>query len=544
MILESSPETNELHNYRRKKVCNKFPILLNCNYNHYLDLWKYIDHKPEKFFSLTVFEDFLSYLDKLKQTDPEILSMILKEYEGSLSLALRSLAEINALQIHDFKLDATSTFNQYTLMQFCIENINPNYLKLIEATYSNLILPLAAYRRLKQKLGLDKFDVFNRVQELDKTELKYISSCYNNTIRNAIAHGNIKFFDREIIYEDRNKKEQRTPRDTINLFDETVDICNGLALALRIFYIQNSEFIENYCINNPTQFMLEELQSEVDAPGWNVRGCISSETMINKRSQLIVFIKHSIYDPLKIDYYLLRSAVFAEKFYPGYERYFFSLDSSSLASWASFHGKELEKHRLNDENIIENYKGVWENKLIFYRYRMLPKFIFKVSTILSIFKTNFSLKLQEIKETKNELLILVRDTEIYRNEYYSIVKAIVVIKPNSGKRIDELIRDNCDLIARNTIREARRNGGFINLQKYLRVGHLHIKVFSQDYRVRKLENSGLMPDLLCTLERTKVPKIKSVDIASGIPETIKNYRIVWNKRSIIRSHVEDIDRIE
>ncbi len=539
MILESSPETHELHVYKRKRICDKFPILTNCNYRYYSDFWKYIKHKPEKFFSQKVLSDFLSYLDNLKQTDPEILAIILKQYEGSFSLAFRSLAEINALQIHDSKSRATSTSDQYNLMLFCNEDINPNYLKLIEASYSNLILPIAAYRRLKQNLGMDRFDVFNRVDELNKTEFKYISQYYNNTIRNGIAHGNIKFFDRELIYEDKNKKEQRTPRDIINLFDETVDICNGLALALRIFYIQNLEFIENYSINKPTQIVLEELQSEVDAPGWKIVGCISSETQANRRRQLVIFVKHDIYDPLKIDYYLLRSAVFAEKFYPSYERYFFSLDSNSLSSWASFYGKELEKHRLKEENIIENYKGVWENKMIFYRYNKLPKFLFKISTLLTILRTNLPLKLQEIKENRNELLITVRDTEIHRNGYYSISNAIVVVEPNSDKRIDELIRDNCSRIAYVTIKEARHRQGFYNLSKFLKVGHFHIKVFSRDYRVRRLENSGLMQDFLCTLAFSIMPQIKRTDIAGGISETIKNYRIVWNKRSDIRNFVQD-----
>lgn len=220
MILDSSPEMHELHIYRRKKICKKFPILINCNYNYFLDLWKYLDHIPEKFFSSKVFEDFFRYLQNQKETDPEILASILKEYGGSFSLAFRSLAEVNALQIHDLELKAISPSDQYSVLQFCIEYINPNYLKLIEAVYANMILPIAARRRLKQKLGMDGFDVFNRVDEIKKTEHNYIANCYNNTIRNGIAHGNVKLVDNELIYEDRNNKEQRPPREIINTFDE------------------------------------------------------------------------------------------------------------------------------------------------------------------------------------------------------------------------------------------------------------------------------------------------------------------------------------
>jgi hypothetical protein len=533
MILESSPETHHLKIYKQKKIFKKFPNLVNLNYNYYLDLWKYLDHIPERFFSVKVFEDFSNYLENQKRTDPEILAVILKEYEGSFSLAFRSLAEINALQIHDLRIESTSPSDQYALLQFCIENINPNYLKLIEATYANLILPIAAHRRLKNQKKLEGFDVYQRNKELEISDYSYIANCYRHTIRNSIAHGNIKLFDRELIYEDKASKEQRSPRKMIELFDDTVDICNGLALALKMFYIHNSDFIANKGIIKPIQIIFEELQSEIDAPGWKINGCLPSQTIINSRSQLIIFINHNIFDPLKVDYYLLRSAVFAEKFYSGYERYFFSLSSKSLPSWASFNGKELEMRRLNQMSKIEDYKGVWEEKIIFNNYRFMPTLFFRISTLLTVMKAIFPLKLKETMEDRKELLTTVRTTEIHRIRYHSVLNASVVVESNSDKQLDNLIRANCSRIASAAIKVARQRAHFNNASKYLIVGYFRIKIFARDYRIRKLENSGLMPDLLCTLEFNKTKKIKSIDIAGGIPEIIGDYRIVWNKRANI-----------
>jgi len=488
MILESSPETYHLNLYKQKKIFKNFPKLVDLNSNNNLDLWKYLNHIPEKFFLFKVFEDFSNYLENQKITDPEILAFILKEYEGSLSLAFRSLAEINVLQIHDVRIGSASISDQYALLQFCIESINPNYLKLIEATYANLVLPIAAYRRLKNSKNLEGFDVFQRNKELEMSEYSYIADCYKHVIRNSIAHGNVKLFDRELIYEDKTSKEQISPRRMIDLFDDAVDICNGLALALRMFYIRNADFIAEKGVIKPIQIIFEELQSEIDAPGWKINACLPSQTLINVRSQLIILINHNLSDPLKIDYYLLRSAVFAEKFYSGYERYFFSLSSKSLPSWASFNGKELEIRRLNQMSKIEDYKGVWEEKVIFNNYRFIPNIFFRISTLLTVMKVIFPLKFKEVMEDRRELLTIVRTTEIHRIRYHSVLNASVVVESNSDKQIDDLIRANCSLIASAAIKVARQRAHFSNASKYLIVGNLRIKIFARDYRIRKLEN--------------------------------------------------------
>jgi len=533
MILELSPETQRQRSYRQEKIHKRFPELKDLNYCYYLDLWKYIGQIPERFFSLKAYEDLSSFLKDLKNTDPENLAYILKEYAGSFSVAFRSLAEVNALPIHDIGTNPTSSSDQYDLLQFCIENINPNYLKLIEAVYANLILPIAAYQRLARSAKLEGFDIFQRSQELESGDYNHIIGCYRHIIRNGIAHGNVKLIDNELIYEDREKSDKRSPAQIIDLFNDTVDICNGLALALRVFYMHDQGFIRDKGVLIPTQILLEELQSEIDAPGWRIKGCLSSQTLFNTRSQLIIFVSHNIFDPLKIDYYLLRSAVFAEMFYPGYERYFFKLSSESLPSWASFHGKELEMRRLNNISRIEDYIGVWEQKVVFSKYSYLPRIIFKISTFVTVMKSIIPLEVKKTMENIKELVIAVRVTKMHRTKYYSVLRASVIVEANSEKPLEDLIRANCTLIAKTAMKMARKNADFNDFSRYLSIRYLRISIFARDYRIRKLENSGLMPDLLCTLELNRTKTIKTIDIAGGIPEVIGNYRIAWNKRANI-----------
>ncbi len=75
------------------------------------------------------------------------------------------------------------------------------------------------------------------------------------------------------------------------------------------------------------------------------------------------------------------------------------------------------------------------------------------------------------------------------------------------------------------------------ISKYLRLGYLRIGVYSEDFRIRKLKNSGLIPELLCTIEFKRLQRIHTIDIIGGKPETIKKFRIVWNKNAKIIEHV-------
>jgi hypothetical protein len=48
MIFESYPLTEELNEYRIKKICLEFPVLNKCNHNFYLSLWKYLSREYNK----------------------------------------------------------------------------------------------------------------------------------------------------------------------------------------------------------------------------------------------------------------------------------------------------------------------------------------------------------------------------------------------------------------------------------------------------------------------------------------------------------------
>lgn len=324
--------------------------------------------------------------------------------------------------------------------------------------------------------------------------------------------------------------------EVINLFDHMVDTCNGLALGFQLYYFTNLGFLEKHKINVPFSLMVEELRAQTEAPGWKIMGCLESKTIDNK-TQLIIFTKNRFLDGLKLHYHVFRSAILAERFALGYERYFFRLDSKySLLGWAGFNGSELKRLRTKNDTDLQDYSTALENGLIFFNPKFkLPRFIFKISTLLSAAKIIIPIKWIEFKETHYPLFICPRDIRIHRNKFHSVINGSVAVKPNSSVSIDDLIRAHCSSILRKTIRTARKRAKITNISKYLRLGYLRIGIFSEDFRIRKLRNSGLIPELLCTIEFKRLQRIRTIDITGGIPETIRKFRIVWNRNAKIAS---------
>jgi len=530
MIFESYSLTEELHKYRRKKICLEFPVLNKRNHNFYLSLWKYLSNISERLYSKKASEDIFVFLDSLKEKDVVILEEILKESDR-LSLAFKSLNEVNKLEFHDIDLP---WYEPYKLMKFYENYLHPAYLKLVEGVYAELIFPISAYRRISRKAELENFDVFNRTDELKNTQYEYLAEPYNNIVRNGIAHGKVIYKQWDVKYEDKKGNSVTLPyREVINLFDNLLDICNGLSLGLRLFYFANIDFIEKHHINIPRQIMIEELIAETHAPAWEINECLEGETVDN-RSQLNIYVKNQVFDPLAYQYHAFRSAVLAEKLVPGYDIYFIILDSAYFKfGLVAFNGSRLKALRNSSNYNLKDYVMALENRLNFIEPKIkLPRLFYKIITLLFSFKIILPLKLEESIATPN-LIVNPRYTEIHRNGNYSVINGEVVIKINSNGSINDLIRLNCSYIVKKTVMATRKRAKITDISKYLPLGYLLLGVYSEDFRIRKLKSSGLIPELLCTIEFKRLKRIRTIDIAGGKPEIAKDFRIVWNKNAKI-----------
>jgi hypothetical protein len=101
MLLNSNPITKGLHEYRRKEIQKTFPVLDN---EDYISLYKYVNSRPEKYYSNKAFLIHQDYFLMMKDNHPDLLIAILNETYAELSLALRYLDEINNLAINENSL--------------------------------------------------------------------------------------------------------------------------------------------------------------------------------------------------------------------------------------------------------------------------------------------------------------------------------------------------------------------------------------------------------------------------------------------------------
>lgn len=530
MIFENNQLTEEYHNYKRRILSSKFSELENCDHNSYLSFWKYLNDIPDRFYSKNTAKMIFEWYVRIQKSDDTILASLLKKHKINLNMALERLDKMNQLKFHDRDLSSDSI----DAIKFVDNYINPNYLKLIEGVYANFILPMSDYERIKRNANLEGFDLFNRVQELKRNKsFIYLTDLYNNTMRNAIAHGGIIYNDREIVYKDRKNTSKYKFNEVISFFDNTIDMCNGLALGMQLYFVTENKFIEKNRIVMPLSMLRNELISQANAPGWTIKDCIQGE-FANGKKQLIIYTKNHILDPIKLYYMILRSVILAESFIPNFDRYFFRIESRySLDGWAGYDGKILKKIRISKSRDIGLYKEALENDMIFFvPIIKLPRLLFQLVNFITIIKMLMAVKWNEFKEEFIPLSVDTRKINIHRQKYRAVIHGSVILTCNDKIPLRNLIQTKAKYLIKKSVKSARKSVSIISLLKYLPIGFIKLNVYTRDFRIRDLGNSGLIPDLICTIEYNRLKEIQTIDIYGGIPQVIDDIRIVWNINAI------------
>jgi len=527
MVFEECPTTRLVNKNWKEKIIDNFPVLENAIDSKFLSLKEYVAERPQKFYNKQVFGDFLLFLNNLKKDNTNWLLDIYKEIEYELNIAIKSLDEINELKIHDIFVPD----NNIEMIRFIEKNIHFNYLKLIEAVYHKFIYFIAYANRLQRKKPVDGLDIFNCVEEILKTPFHYATISYHNTIRNGIAHGGITYKESDTIYKGKKGKPYEiSTKRIIRMFDDLLDICNGLCLAFKLFLILNRDFLIENNIIVPKQFLIQELKAQANAPKWKVVDCLENVVLDNKK-QLNIFTENSLLAYQEVNYYAFRTAVFAEYFANGFDRYFFSLKSKySLLGWAAYDGEILRRVRLNNSNDLDDYNGVLEENLLFFVPKIkIPKFVRKLLNIWTILRINFPIEYHKntnyIFKRKYEL----RETKPFKRKFSIIINdpSLYLFQDNNEQIID-FIRKNYKKIVRYAIRKSKKELNS-RITRFLPTNYIRVTIYDTDLRKRQLRSSGLIDSLVCSITVNKSRKIKTIDFIGGKLEQYGKYRIVWNK---------------
>lgn len=530
MIFEVNQITKAETEFRKGEIIKEYPFLENAGHDNFLLLWEYLTCRPEIFYQEKSAKDTLDLLEKVKRDEPNLIKRVFsKTTTDFLSIGFKTLKEINRLDIHDQKLPD----NEYERMLWIDKEIHPNYLKLVEPVFASFIQPICdCFRVLNKKVVSEsKFDA--NVQYLRNTSVGFITEPFNKEVRNAIAHGGITYKQWSVVYKDSKNRLEMYNRDIVILFDNMLDICNGLSLAFALFLLKNLEYLETEGVKIPLSLLINETVLTAECPGWEVQGCLES-AIIGNRSQLTIFTKDRFYDPLKVHYNAIRTAAVAEKLAPGYNSYFVALSSKRGKrvgiGWVSFEGSKLKKLREEGKDHPEKYSDILDDRGYFIARRFNPpRLLFKISNYATILAQILKVQLKKKRSGPSFISLLPRSIVLGKQGLYSKITGTIVLLSESSTPLETLIRVNIKKIVKGIVVAARKKSGFKNLARYLPAGYIKVSVVVKDFRLRELTEPGLLSEFICVVEFKRIKRIRSKDLLYGIPETIGNTRIVWNK---------------
>ena len=507
---------------KKRIILDKFPQLDKDESLRFLSLIKYIENRPYVFFSKGAMEKYLNVLRSIENEFSDKFSNYVNKQYFEINNAFRHLNEISAFSWHDHSFESQE---DYQKLLFIEEKLHPAYLRLTEAVFKPLLRIPAYFSRIKRGKSAEALELYDIAIELKGSKLNDIILSYEHQLRNSIAHGSVTYFSNSIIYEDKKKKEKRKKleaTDIINKFDDLLDVCNALILAYSIFILTSG----NKKIKIPQNLLIEELKEETRTPYWEVVGCLPS-TQVNG-SQLITYVQINTLDFRKVNLSVFQTAILAEQLASGYDRYFFSLNSSnSLPGFSAFDGEKLRSHR-EAEHSIEKYEDVLKDRDLFFFPRFqLPRIVHIAETIL------LSIRAYRKIKSKHGPEVIVRSTGSHRKFWGLCLEARIILKDPDEEIREDYVKNTRKKIIKEAIKAARKNISYFSIRRYLPICFARIFVYRKDYRVRQL--TGLGSDLICTLQISRMGRIQAPDIAGSKVEILGRHRLAWN-RQWIRKH--------
>ena len=524
-ILFKSPLGSSNHKYKKRYIFKEFPFIKESGVEDYLCFFPFTKSIPAKYYNKEAFVDSYDFLRNHSTTNLSTFKNEVNKHHRKLSLAFQYLNEINTLNIHDNKVPD----EEIDLMLFIDNDIHYNLLKLIEGVYSTFLSFITHFIFVDEgKNPQAAQNVSSCIEKLRTTKLGYITKSYSNTIRNGIAHGDFTFGNYEIIYRDsKGNEERKNISDIVQYFDDLIDLCNGISLGFRLFFISGIDILRENNINIPRQIMLEEIIDNINFDRWRVKNFI--EAKIGEKNQLVIFVENNYWEYISVLYLSMHTAVLAEKYASGFDRYFLSLKCKyAYKGSAGYDGKKLEELRLCNCNNLQDYAESLENKYILFFPRVkLPNIFNKILNIISIFKDNFKYEIDEIRTKLNRNIIDCRYLTIHRNGAYSIINGNIVLIKTEGDLVDT-IHSNINYIVKKIIKEARKQSKTFHLTRHLRVGYLRVGIFTSDMRKRTLYHGGLRPEFLCAVELKRIKRINVPDLINTKILNIGKYKIFWH----------------
>ena len=316
-------------------------------------------------------------------------------------------------------------------------------------------------------------------------------------------------------------------RDVINFFDELLDYCNGMVLALKIFFVM--KYKNGYQL--PLAFLIDELKAQTENKWLEVNNCISTIIRHND-SQLVIYAFVKTTDILKVKYFLLQISNLAESLMSGYKRYFITFRSNcAYSGCCAFDGVKLTAARLSPN---EDYKlfidAIDESRFLFKSKIKYPRIIYKIDNLIESFLIQLRIRNPELKSLITKVDIEIPNYEIHENRLHSVINADVVINNQNKTEVNVYIRKYYKAIVRRVFKQRMKRKCYNAIVKLLPLGFAKISVYSTLMCKRTYSNYGLEKELICVIKYKKLSRIRSPSLFEAEVENHGLYSIEWNKK--------------
>jgi hypothetical protein len=516
-----NPLLERVHAHQRESVLAMLPETRAFTHDSFLSLHGCITARPGRFHCRCTYRALLGWLEETAAHDPSEVRRYFAQFSAALDLAFRTLEDVNRLDWHD----TTVTDNVADLPRFISRAVNPTYLRLVEGVFTPLFHMVASFLRSDREARTDGLDAYHVAEELKSSEHADICVAYNHTIRNGIAHGCVVFTDSEVQYTDKRRLNtvSLAYTEVLRLLDDMLDVCNGAALAFRVYFLKNAGLGPA-----PQQVLFEELQAQTDAPWWRIDGWV--ESRYADGTQLLLFAQPNTQDWDMVALSTLQTVVLAEAFCPGYDRYFVSMRSANTKlGFAWYKGSVLSEARSRNLELQQLGSTPHEDfELAFLPRRRPSRWLRQWDTLRVGIALYFPLGLSESRRKMGLPMVEARKAEVHKTAWRTVLNGSVVLSGRGPIRMHE-VRDSCRDMVSAALRLGRRSCTRCNMARYLPLGYARIHVFARDYRVRRLEGLGLARDLICTVQVIRVRQMRVIDIAGSLIEQHGRYRIAWNR---------------
>lgn len=490
-----------------------------------LTLWKYHASSPERYFNKDAASLVREVYDRETQRRPQAVQSALDLYIDQLDFAFRSLSELNRQQIHEEDISGSTTERLLWLDQHLI----PAYLKGMEWCLSKLLLPLA-HLNVTSRNGTPTFSTTTPIlEEIGRSPLAHLVSSFSPTVRNAIAHGGVRFLLDEILFrDDKGNEITLAIHEFIENFDRLIDLCNSLALGYECVLSSRWQDLSHH----PISFLLELLRSRVDTPYWQVRYAQTSKN-INSDDQLNIMVRTSESEYDKIQYLAIMTACSSVDLSVEASRVFLEISNPRARNqgWMSFQAAPLRRFiksspgsREYSDTLLES---VNEPGLFLMKIRKRTR-LRRLRTLYQSFRLGIDALLVKYKHSVRARSIEVRKSLRHLAKPWTTVNASCVVAEMDIRTTTDFVRSNLSRIVWLCCFRARLIPGHRAVAKLFPVGFARIGVYCSNYRVRELGVNGLPKDLICMIHFQRDKRVKCPDIIGGISEQHGLYRIIWN----------------